>query len=73
MKIYYRYASLMRPAGLGAVPRDGLIAVEDCYGEAPSGHRMYSFADYDRRLTDEEITHYELEFCHTLEVEHNDQ
>lgn len=72
MKRYYRYASLMRPAGLGAVPRQGLIACEDCYGEAPSGHRMYSFADYDRPLTDKEISDYELEFCHMLEVEEND-
>lgn len=71
MKTYYRYATLMRPAGLGAVPRDGLVACEDCYGYAPSGHQMYSIADYDRRLTDKEIADYELEFCHTLEVEEN--
>lgn len=69
---YYRYATLMRPAGLGAVPTQGLVACEDYYGDAPSGHRMYSFADYNRKLTEKEVSDYELEFCSEVEVETND-
>ncbi len=72
MKTYWRYATLMRPAGLGAVPRQGLIACFDFCGKSPNGHNMYSFVDYDRQLTDKEIVDYELEFCHIMEVGEND-
>lgn len=69
MKTYYRYATLMRPAGPGSVPRQGLAACEDQLTiKTPSGHPAYSIADYDRKLTDKEVCDYELEFMHEVEV-----
>lgn len=70
MRTYYRYCTTMRPATIGAVPREGLIAVEDVKGfqVAPSGHMIYSVIDYNRPLTDEEVDQYELEFLHCVAV-----
>ena len=57
----YRYATLMRPPGLGACPMEGLIRC--CYieGYAPSGHHYWGWCDYNRRLTDKEVSDYEME------------
>lgn len=68
----YRYATLMRPAGLGSVPKKGLWACEDMLGiETPSGHHAYSIADYDRELTEKEMSDYELEFVGCVEVKND--
>ena len=67
-KTLYRYGTLFRPAGPGAVPRDGLHAVED--GTVlPNGRMVWSVVDYDRKLTDEEIRQYELEYIGRSEME----
>lgn len=58
----YRYGTLMRPPGPGAVPRRGLLQVKNVHQHAPSGHKTWGWAEYDRPLTDEEIEEYELEF-----------
>ena len=58
----YRYATLMRPPGPGAVPRKGLIQTIGRHFNAPSGHFCWGAAEYDRQLTDEEISEYELEY-----------
>lgn len=58
----YRYGTLMRPPGPGAVPRRGLLNVKNTHQTAPSGHKMWGWAEYNRPLTDEEISEYELEF-----------
>jgi len=57
----YRYATLMRPAGPGAVPRDGWVDTSFDEFTAPSGHHAWGWVEYDRRLTDKEINDYELE------------
>lgn len=66
---YYRYATLMRPAGLGAVPREGLDHCQDAEGTAPSGHSIWSICDYTRKLTDKELHDYEMEFLHDLDFD----
>jgi hypothetical protein len=66
----YRYATLMRPAGPGSVPREGLHACEDVrWLVCPSGHTAYSIADYERPLTDKEVRDYELESLGCVEVD----
>lgn len=57
----YRYATLMRPAGPGAVPRQGWVDTIDEEFTAPSGHHAWSVVIYNRRLTEKEINDYELE------------
>ena len=56
-----RYATLMRPPQPGAIPRIGLQEIHECEFFAPSGHHAWGWAEYNRRLTDEEISEYELE------------
>ena len=57
----YRYATLMRPPGLGACPMEGLVSC--CYEEgiSPSGHHFWGWCTYARELTPDEIWSYELE------------
>ena len=68
----YRYGTLMRPPGPGAVPRRGLIQTIGKHFNAPSGHFCWGLAEYDRQLTDEEISEYELEFIGEYDMEGND-
>jgi hypothetical protein len=58
----YRYGTIMRPPGPGAVPRRGLIETHGGHFNAPSGHFCWGLAEYDRPLTDEEVSAYELEY-----------
>lgn len=59
--ILYRYYTRFRPPMPGAVPRDGLKAIDD-YGTRleVQGIKAWGSADYTRPLTEEEIDHYEL-------------
>ena len=68
----YRYGTLMRPPGPGAVPRRGLIQTIGRHFNAPSGHFCWGLAEYSRPLTDEEISGYELEPITDYEVEEAD-
>jgi len=61
MPVLYGYALLMRPPMPGSVPRDRLVSCSDVCGTAPSGHSTWGYAIYSRKLTAQEITHYELE------------
>lgn len=63
--LYVRYAALMRPPGPGAVPRDGLRETGYTEGYTPSGHHAWGWADYNRYLSPEEISHYDLEYVHS--------
>lgn len=56
-----RYGMLMRPPGPGAVPKKGLLDMGFDEGYAPSGHHVWGWAEYDRKLSDEELSDYELE------------
>lgn len=67
MKIY-RYATLYREPGPGAIPREGLLECGYTRGTAPSGHHAWGWVDYNRQLTDKEIHDYELEYVHSAEV-----
>lgn len=53
----YYYGMTYRPAGIGCQPMEGLIAILD-----PETEAFYDVVAYNRRLTDEEINAYELEF-----------
>ena len=56
----YTYRLLMRPPGPGAVPRDGLLWTDD-NDEWTGNRHTWGHAVYSRKLTDEEIEHYEME------------
>lgn len=61
--IVYRYACLMRPPGPGAVPRDGLeYCNADPYIHPFTGRECCGYCDYDRKLTDKEVSDYELDY-----------
>ena len=57
------YLCLMRPPMPGAVPREGLDSVDFREGKTPTGHHYWGQAVYARKLTAEEIMHYDLEPC----------
>lgn len=67
MKLY-RYATLMRPAGPGSVPREGLDRCQDSDGVTLSGHKIWSIVDYARQLSEKELYDYEMEFLHCIEL-----
>lgn len=56
------YRMLMRPPVPGALPRDGLIRVDDNCGYSPkTRHHYWGTAEYKRKLTKEELDNYEME------------
>ena len=67
-RLVARYATLLRPPGPGAVPRDGLLQVREIEGTTPSGHHAWGWAEYNRRLTEEELRHYDMEYVHSAYV-----
>ena len=69
----YRYGTLMRPPGPGAVPRRGLIQTIGKHFDAPSGHFCWGLAEYDRPLTEEEVSGYELEYITDYDMEETDE
>ena len=60
-----RYATLMREPGPGAVPKQGLIECGYTKGYTPKGHYAYGWADYSRKLSEDEVNAYELEYVRT--------
>ena len=60
---YYSYALLMRPPAPGALPKEGLIHVSYLQGKTASGHYYWGSAEYNRRLTEEELKQYDMEEC----------
>ena len=56
-----KYATLMRPPGPGAVPREGWIDTSFDELTTPSGHHAWGWVEYNRKLTQKEIDDYELE------------
>lgn len=60
MKVY-RYYCQFRPPMPGAIPRDGLVNIGDYdYPQSFDGISAWGFAEYNRPLTDKEISDYEL-------------
>lgn len=66
-KIVARYALLMRPPMPGAMPREGLMECREISGTTPGGHHAWGWAEYNRRLTEKEISDYELEYISSYE------
>lgn len=60
-KEMYGYLCLMRPPYPGAVPRDGLEKIDFKEGRGRSGHFYWGRAVYSRKLSEEEVRHYDLE------------
>lgn len=63
-----RYATLLRAPGPGAVPREGLLECGYTEGYTPAGHHTWGWAEYNRKLTDEELNHYDMEYISSAEV-----
>ena len=60
MKVY-RYYCQFRPPMPGAVPRPGLVRVYSYdYKQRFDGVGAWGFAEYDRPLSDSEVSQYEL-------------
>lgn len=57
----FAYLCLMRPPTPGAIPRDGLEMVDFKEGQSRTGHHYWGHAFYNRKLTEEEMRHYDLE------------
>ena len=55
-----KYATLMRPPGPGAVPREGWIDTSFDELTTPSGHHAWGWVEYNRKLTQKEIDDYEF-------------
>lgn len=68
MKQVFRYATLLREPGPGAVPKNGLICCGYTKGNTPKGRFAWGWADYERKLTDEEVSQYELEYIYNLKI-----
>lgn len=58
VRVGYIYGMRLRPFGIGCQPMEGYIERRD----AETGSRYWDRVVYDRRLTDEEISHYSLDF-----------
>jgi len=58
----YVYAMLMRPPQLGAMPTSGMVSCSCEPVVPPSGHHTWGWVKYNRKLTDKEVSDYELEF-----------
>lgn len=58
----YGYLCLMRPPMPGAVPKEGMVGCDAREGYSmDSGHHYWGHVTYDRKLTREEVNHYDLE------------
>lgn len=60
-KKQYAYLCLMRPPTPGAIPREGLDGVDFKEGHSLSGHHYWGHAIYNRKLSEDEVLHYDLE------------
>ena len=56
----YLYGMRLRPAGPGAQPIKGLLRI------APGGGQYHDLLIYDRKLTDEELEEYELDYINDV-------
>lgn len=61
VKKVYRYYCPFRPPMPGAIPRRGLVRTcEYDYKQCIGGVGAWGFAEYDRQLTEQEVSDYEL-------------
>ena len=59
----YTYFLRERPPTPGAIPKDGLIETYEFphpMHDPMDNHMLYGYANYSRKLTKEEIDHYDL-------------
>ena len=58
----YLYGMRLRPAGPGCQPIKGLLRI------APGGGQYHDLLIYDRKLTDEELEEYELDYIKSIKI-----
>lgn len=58
----YKYYLKERPMDIGTTPRKGLIKFENYDYESQKRFGAWAKAYYDRKLTEEEVQSYELEY-----------
>ena len=63
----WSYACLMRPPVKGAIPEQGLIAVNFYDGHLPDGRKAWGTCTYNSKLTVQETKHYDLELYYIAE------
>jgi len=63
-KIYW-YGMRLRPFGLGCQPSKGLIETEQ-------SREYHDEIGYNRKLTDEEVFNYDLDFIYAIDLETGD-
>lgn len=58
----YRYYTTQRPPMVGCIPRGGshVVFLDEKPLIKEIGRQAWGYAEYDRKLTDEEIADYEL-------------
>lgn len=59
--VEYQYGMRLRPAGPGAQPLEGLLRIAYRSGQ------YYNILIYDRPLTEQELSDYELDFINGVE------
>lgn len=59
--IEYLYGMRLRPAGPGAQPMKGLLRI------AAGGGQYHNLLYYDRKLTEEELDEYELDYINGVD------
>lgn len=57
----WAYHCLMRPPTPGAIPRESLDYLDFREGTTLSGHHYWGSVVYVRKLSEEEVEHYDLE------------
>lgn len=60
MNAMYKYGMRLRPYSIGCQPMDGLVSVM-------VDNRYWNILIYDRKLTDQEISDYELDYLGEVE------
>lgn len=62
----YEYGMRLRPCGAGCQPREGFCDFRDDDGS--HGRRYWDVAIYNRKLTDDEMSHYSMDYLGEAEL-----
>ena len=61
----YKYGMRLRGFSIGCQPMDGLVEWDDCDNDS----EYYSVITYDRKLTKEEVSGYDLDLVEVIKSE----
>lgn len=64
----YKYGMRLRGFSPGCQPRDGLLGRED-----DTNGKYYDVIAYDRKLTDKEVSDYELDYLGEMKGDNNEK